>query len=94
MCYFMLAFQSGVQNYVTVYAYSSFSNAPAINTAIILAQIVGGILRLPIAKLINVWGRAETFALFTGFYLLGMIVLASSSGPDSYAAGYVLYWIG
>ncbi|KAF2167611.1 hypothetical protein M409DRAFT_22412 [Zasmidium cellare ATCC 36951] len=94
LCYFMLAFQQGVQGYVTVYAYSTFKTAPAINTAVILAQIIGGILRLPIAKLINVWGRAETFALFVGFYLLGMIVLASSSGPDSYAAGYVLYWIG
>lgn len=90
----MLAFQQGVQGYVTVYAYSAFKTAPAINTAYILAQIIGGILRLPIAKLINIWGRAETFFLFTVIYLIGMIVLASSNGPSSYAAGYTIYWIG
>lgn len=44
--------------------------------------------------MLGIWGRAEGLLLFFGVYLLGIIVLASSSGPNSYAAGYVLYWIG
>lgn len=90
----MLAFQSSIGNNVNFYAYSTFSTAPQISTAGILSQIIGGVLRLPIAKTLNIWGRAEGFLVFVGVYLIGMIIIAASNGPDSYAAGYVLYWIG
>jgi hypothetical protein len=52
------------------------------------------VLKLPIAKILNVWGRAEGFFIFVCVYIVGMIILASSDGPKSYAAGYVIYWIG
>lgn len=90
----MLALQSSIQGYATVAAYADFATAPAITTASILANIIGGVLRLPIAKVLNLWGRAEGFLVFFAIYLLGIIVLASCKGPNSYAAGYVLYWIG
>ncbi|CAK4032903.1 siderochrome-iron transporter [Lecanosticta acicola] len=94
VCYFLLAFQSAMQSYLTVYAYADFKTSPAISTALILSTIIGGILKVPIAKLINIWGRAEGFAVFVGIYVLGLILLAASSGPSTYAAGYTLYWIG
>jgi MFS family permease len=90
----MLALQSAIGNNVLYYAYSTFQTAPAISTAQILASIIGGVLKLPIAKILNLWGRAEGFLLFVGVYLLGIIILASCNGPNGYAAGYVLYWIG
>ncbi|KAM0421199.1 hypothetical protein ACHAPT_011091 [Fusarium lateritium] len=94
VCFFMLAFQQSILNNVTYYAYSDFQNAPQIATAQILSSIIGGVLKLPIAKTLNLWGRAEGFLIFVGVYLLGMIIIASCNGPDGYAAGYVLYWIG
>lgn len=94
MCFFMLAFQSSVMSYASVAAYSSFQTAPAYTTAQILATIIGGVLKLPIAKLLNIWGRTEAYMTFFGVYLLGIIIIAASNGPNSYAAGYVLYWIG
>lgn len=94
LCFFMLAFQQSIQTTATVAAYASFNTAPAITTASILANIIGGVLKLPIAKTLNLWGRAEGFLCMFGVYLLGIIVLAASNGPNSYAAGYVLYWIG
>ncbi|CAJ2508333.1 Uu.00g133590.m01.CDS01 [Anthostomella pinea] len=94
LCFFMLAFQQSIQTTATVTAYASFSTAPAITTASILANIIGGVLKLPIAKTLNLWGRAEGFVVLFGVYLLGIIILAACNGPSSYAAGYVLYWIG
>lgn len=94
VCFFMLALQSAIGNNVIFFAYSSFQNAPQVSTANIVASIVGGVLKLPIAKVLNVWGRAEGFLVFLGIYLLGIIVIASSDGPNAYAAGYALYWIG
>lgn len=90
----MLAFQQAIQGYVSVYAYNDFKTAPAITTAYILASIIGGVLKLPIAKMINIWGRAESFLTFVGVYLIGLIILTASDGPNSYAAGYTIYWIG
>lgn len=90
----MLALQSAIGNNVIYYAYSSFSSAPLVSTANILASIIGGVLKLPIAKMLNLWGRAEGFLVFVGIYLLGIIIIASCNGPSGYAAGYTLYWIG
>ncbi|GAB7355635.1 hypothetical protein MBLNU459_g6356t1 [Dothideomycetes sp. NU459] len=94
VCFFMLALQSAIGNNVIYYAYSSFAAAPQVSTAGILASIIGGVLKLPIAKVLNLWGRAEGFLVFIGVYLLGIIVIASCNGPNGYAAGYTLYWIG
>lgn len=94
VCFFMLAFQSAIGNNIIYYAYSEFEAAPAVSTANILASIIGGVLKLPIAKILTIWGRTEGFLVFIGVYLLGIIILAACNGPSSYAAGYVLYWIG
>lgn len=94
MCFFMLAFQSSISSNVINKAYASFSSAPQISTANILYSIIGGVIKLPIAKTINIWGRAEGFVFFVGVYVLGLVILAGCNNPDSYAAGYVLYWIG
>lgn len=90
----MLALQQSILSYSSFAAYADFQTAPAITTASILSNIIGGVLKLPIAKTLNLWGRAEGYLVFFGVYILGIIVLASCKGPDGYAAGYVLYWIG
>jgi MFS family permease len=90
----MLALQQGTTTQLNALAYSNFIAAPEITTAFILSSIIGGIIKLPIAKILNIWGRAEGFFLFICVYLLGMIIIAASNGPSAYAAGYVLYWIG
>lgn len=94
VCFFMLALQQSILSNVTYYAYADFQLAPQLGTAYILSSVIGGVLKLPIAKVLNVWGRAEGFLFFVGIYLLGMIIIASCNGPDGYAAGYVFYWIG
>ncbi|KAJ5749040.1 uncharacterized protein N7511_010736 [Penicillium nucicola] len=94
VCFFMLALHSAIGNNVLYYAYSNFQNASQVSTASILASIVGGVLKLPVGKILTLWGRAEALVIFTGIYLLGIIILASCNNANSYAAGYVLYWVG
>ncbi|KAJ9138717.1 Major facilitator superfamily domain, general substrate transporter [Pleurostoma richardsiae] len=94
VCYFMLALGQSIGSNVNYYAYADFSAAPQISTAYILATIIGGVLKLPIAKTLNLWGRAEGFLVFVAIFIIGTIVIASSTGPSGFAAGYTLYWIG
>jgi MFS family permease len=90
----MLALQSSIMFNVTYLAYADFAAAPQIAQALILSSIIGGVLKLPTAKVLNLWGRAEGFIVFVVVYLVGMAILSASNGPNSYAAGYVIYWIG
>jgi len=94
VAFVMLALQQGTTIQLNNAAYADFSLAPELTTAYILSSIIGGVLKLPIAKILNIWGRAEGFFIFVCVYLLGMIVVASTDGPSGFAAGYVLYWIG
>lgn len=94
LCFFMLALQQGMTTNFNLTAYADFYKSPQLTTAAVVSEIIGGVIKLPIAKLLNVWGRAEAFMFFVCVYELGMIILAACDGPNSYAAGYVLYWIG
>ncbi|KAJ5166736.1 Siderochrome iron transporter 2 [Penicillium canariense] len=92
--FFMLAFHSAISSTLMNWVYSDFQSAPQISTSYILASIIGGVLKLPLAKTLQLWGRAEALLFSTAIYILGMIILASCNGPNGFAAGYVLYWIG
>ncbi|KAL4811065.1 major facilitator superfamily domain-containing protein [Aspergillus unguis] len=94
VCFFLLALQSAVSGAVIQNAYSNFAGAPQVATASILYSIIGGVLKLPIAKVLNLWGRAEGFLIFLFVYILGLIIVAACNNPDSYAAGYVLFYVG
>jgi len=90
----MLAFQSAIQLQATQKGLGDQYQLPAISTASILGAIIGGVLKLPIAKTLNLWGRAEAWFLFLGVYIVGIIVSTTFHGTAGYSAGYTLYWIG
>ncbi|KAF7586319.1 hypothetical protein BBP40_009066 [Aspergillus hancockii] len=92
--FFILALQSAVSTNVIHNAFATFEEAPAVSTSSIIASVVSGVVRLPAAKLLNIWGRPEGLLLFVGVYLIGLIILASCNNPCSFAVGYVLYWVG
>ncbi|KAJ5682166.1 Siderochrome iron transporter 2 [Penicillium macrosclerotiorum] len=92
--FFMLAFHSAINSSLLNWVYGSFKAAPQVSTSYILASIIGGVLKLPLAKTLQLWGRAEALLFSTAIYILGMIILAACDGPNAFAAGYVLYWIG
>lgn len=76
------------------FAYADFKQAPQITTANIAGILIGGILKLPLAKILNLWGRAEGLFVSLVAYVMGIIILAACKGPAGYATGYVFYWIG
>lgn len=92
--FFMLALEFSIAGTAQVAAYAKFQKAPAVATANILATVIGGVIKLPVAKTLNLWGRAEGLAASVFVYVVGMIILAACNGPSSYAAGYVLFLVG
>ncbi|KAJ5082213.1 Siderochrome iron transporter 2 [Penicillium argentinense] len=94
VCFFMLAFHSSINGNLINFVYADFQLAPQVSTSYILASVIGGVLKLPLAKTLQLWGRAEALVFSTAVYIVGMIILAACNGADAFAAGYVLYWIG
>ncbi|KAI3054129.1 hypothetical protein CBS147353_11466 [Aspergillus niger] len=76
------------------YAHANLASAPQISQAYVVSTIVGGVLQLPIAKILNVWGRTEGVLVFLTIDLVGVFVIASCNGPNGFAAGYTLWYIG
>ncbi|KAK6349539.1 hypothetical protein TWF696_005823 [Orbilia brochopaga] len=76
------------------YAYSDFNSHSLIPTSAIVAKIAGGVSRLFICKVIDIWGRAEGLVVFIVLILIGLVMFAATQGVATYAAAYVFYSVG
>ncbi|KAJ8124164.1 hypothetical protein ONZ43_g51 [Nemania bipapillata] len=91
---FIDALLSVVQASLIPYVTSSFKEHGLLATTSIVATIVGGVITLPIAKIIDIWGRAEGFVVMVGLAVLGLILKAACQNVETYAAGHTIYWAG
>lgn len=91
---FLSTFSWGVVNTLTPYVTSSFQEHSLTATTAIVAGLVGGLVKLPYAKLLDVWGRAQGFALMIGLLTIGLIMMAGCNNVQTYCAAQVFYWIG
>ncbi|CAK7272820.1 hypothetical protein SEPCBS119000_005323 [Sporothrix epigloea] len=94
MCFLIYYFIGSLDFQLRFYLYSSFFAAPQITQANLVAGIVGGVIGVPLSKLLNTWGRAEAFVMLIVTYTIGLGALAGCTGPASYAAGNVFFSIG
>ncbi|OJJ45203.1 hypothetical protein ASPZODRAFT_167678 [Penicilliopsis zonata CBS 506.65] len=76
------------------YATSSFLGHSLLTVITIVASAMAGAVYIPMAKALDLWGRAEGFLVMMCFSILGMILLASSKNLATYCAGQVFYEIG
>ncbi|KAK8168814.1 MFS general substrate transporter [Phyllosticta citrichinensis] len=84
---------------LTSYVTSDFSRHPLVSTVSIMSTIIGGVARVPIARLIDTWGRGEGFVAMVTFttlgtQLVGLILMAACTNVSTYAAAQVFYWLG
>ncbi|KAF8534948.1 major facilitator superfamily domain-containing protein [Trichophaea hybrida] len=95
---FLIFFINSLQQQVTgnLYPYvtSSFYMHSLVSTIAIVSNIVGGVLKLPIAKLLDLWGRAEGFTLMLASTVVGLAMMAGCKNVSTYAGAQVFYWVG
>jgi MFS family permease len=83
-----------VQSSLTPYVTSAFGQHGLLATTSIVATILGGVCNLAIAKVIDIWGRCEGFAVMIFFIVIGMIMKATCINVEMYAAANTIYWVG
>jgi MFS family permease len=76
------------------YVVSEFSSHSLIPTIAIVSNILSGVLKLPVAKIIDSWGRPQGFASTTLLAALGLLLMSLCRDVETYAAAQVIYSVG
>ncbi|KFY93137.1 hypothetical protein V500_03906 [Pseudogymnoascus sp. VKM F-4518 (FW-2643)] len=97
-CIFLVFFVNSLQQQITSnllpYVMSDFSSHSLIPVTGIVSQILGGVLKLPIAQLINIWGRPQGLIVMATFCTIGLILMSVCNNVQTYAAAQCFYWVG
>lgn len=76
------------------YVTSSFLYHSLTATTSVLSSIIGGLIKLPLAKVLDIWGRPQGFALMVFCLVIGLVMMAACNNVETYAAAQVFYWVG
>ncbi|KAI1150175.1 MFS general substrate transporter [Nemania diffusa] len=94
LCSFTNALQWQVIFNLLPYVVSEFSSHSLIPTIAIVSNILSGVLKLPVAKIIDSWGRPQGFASTTLLAALGLLLMSLCQNVQTYAAAHVIYSVG
>ncbi|KAL2823785.1 siderophore iron transporter mirB [Aspergillus cavernicola] len=87
-------FRTAILYSLTPYATSSFQSHSLLTVINIVSSAMVSALYIPVAKLVDVWGRAEGWLFMVGLSTLGMIMMAASKNLETYCAAEVFYSVG
>ncbi|KAM0818619.1 putative Major facilitator superfamily (MFS) profile domain-containing protein [Seiridium cardinale] len=94
MCSFAQALQWQILSNLTPFVTSEFSSHSLIPTIGIVSSILSGVLKLPISKIIDAWGRPQGLAAVIVLATIGLILMAVCQNVKTYAAAQVFYEVG
>lgn len=83
-----------VQGSLVPYVTSDFAQHGLLATTGIVSSVLGGVWGLAVAKVIDIWGRLEGFLVMVLLIIIGMIMKATCTNVEMYAAAHTLYWVG
>lgn len=82
-------FRGSILASLVPYVTSDFQSHSLLTVIEIVAGAMVSAVYIPMAKLLDVWGRAEGFALMVAFTTLGMILMAVSQNLATFCAAQV-----
>ncbi|KAG7005405.1 hypothetical protein G7Y79_00020g049330 [Physcia stellaris] len=95
---YLLAFVTSLEGQTTVnlsvYATSSFLQHSLVATIYVVQQVVNAVIKPPMAKVANVFGRLEAFSLSILIFVVGYIQQAASKNVQTFAAAQIFYSAG
>lgn len=91
---FIDTMQQGMSTSLLPFVTSSFQQHSLTATTSIMSSLIGGISKLPLAKILDIWGRPQGFALMVACMTLGLIMMAACNNVQTFAAAQVFYWVG
>ncbi|KAK6854063.1 hypothetical protein PG995_010875 [Apiospora arundinis] len=92
--YLVEGFQSSMLLNLVAYATSDFDNHSLLNVVFLIASAMSSAVYIPLAKILDTWGRAEGFAIMSGLATLGLVLMAISHNLPTFCAAYVFFVLG
>lgn len=94
LLYFVNAMQASILYNLTPFVTSDFETHSLLTVIGIVSNAMTAAVYIPLAKMLDLWGRAEGFALMIVFATLGLILMATCHDLYTYCAAQVFYSIG
>lgn len=91
---FVDAMQQGASFSLAAYVTSSFQQHSLTAYTGVMSGIIGGVLKLPLAKILDIFGRPQGYGIMIAFLTVGLILMAACNNVQTYAAAQIFYWIG
>ncbi|KAL9104977.1 MAG: hypothetical protein Q9163_000149 [Psora crenata] len=95
---FLLAFCTSLEGQttsnLTVYATSAFVQHSLVSTVFVVQGVVNAVIKPPMAKIANVFGRLEAFTFSVFLYVVGYIQMAASNNVETFASAQIFYSAG
>lgn len=92
--YFVDAAGRGVDEALAPFVTSAFKEHALTPTVEVLACVLDGVVKLTLAKILDIFGRPQGLLLSIVFTTLGLVVMAACNSVSTFAAAQVLYYIG
>nr|CDP32196.1 Putative siderophore iron transporter [Podospora anserina S mat+] len=95
---FFMAFTTSLEGQVTyslsAFAVSSFNKHSLLSTVYVVQGVVNAVIKPPMAKIADVFGRLEAFSICIVLCVLGYILMAASRNVETYASAQIFYAAG
>ena len=88
------AFQSSILYSLIPFVTSEYESHSLLNVIFIVADTMQAATYIPLSKILDIWGRAEGFALMVVFATIGMAMMAGCNSLATFCAAHVFYSIG
>jgi MFS family permease len=94
LIYVIISLQEVVVRALTPFVTSSFSGHSLTATMTVVSSIIGGLAKLPLAKILDTWGRPQGLTLMLVIWVIGIIMMAVCHNVTTYAAAQVFSVVG
>ncbi|RDL33293.1 MFS transporter, SIT family, siderophore-iron:H+ symporter [Venustampulla echinocandica] len=92
--YCVNAFQSSILSNLVPFVTSDFETHSLLTIIYIVSNSMTAALYIPLAKILDLWGRAEGFVIMVSFATLGLIMMAGCNGLATFCVAQVFYSLG
>jgi hypothetical protein len=93
-CPFVDSLQQGVSGSLTPFVTSSFQSQSLTAYINVMASVISGVLKLPLAQILHIWGRSQGFALAIGSLVIGLFMMAVCDSVQMFSVAQAFYWYG
>ncbi|KXX73768.1 Siderophore iron transporter mirB [Madurella mycetomatis] len=94
LIYVITSLQEVVVRAFTPFVTSAFALHSLLAATYIFSSIIAGLAKLPLAKILDLWGRPQGMTLMLAIWIVGFIMMAACNGVEMFAAAQVFSAVG